>query len=117
MVISELTEAETRVLRVLYDRDGEAAFDDAASTILIHTAALIGHVRGPRRLRELLRLIEDVNAIHEIPHMKTCPDCNGDGVIEKGTDDEQQCPTCRGSGFVADDDDGQEEVIHTRQPN
>ena len=49
--------------------------------------------------------------------MKTCPDCNGDGVIEKGTDDEQQCPTCRGSGFVADDDDGQEEVIHTRQPN
>ena len=52
------------MLRVLYDRDGEAAFDDAASTILIHTAALIGHVRGPRRLRELLRLIEDVNAIH-----------------------------------------------------
>ena len=23
--------------------------------------------------------------------MKTCPDCNGDGVIEKGTDDEQRC--------------------------
>ena len=46
--------------------------------------------------------------------MKTCPDCNGDGVIEKGTDDEQQCPTCGGSGFVPDDDDGQEEVIHTR---
>ncbi|MGA8694907.1 MAG: hypothetical protein WB689_13910 [Xanthobacteraceae bacterium] len=37
--------------------------------------------------------------------MKTCPDCNGDGVIEKGTDDEQQCPTCGGSGFVPDDDD------------
>ena len=49
--------------------------------------------------------------------MKTCPDCNGDGVVEKGTDDEQQCPTCGGSGFVPDDDDGQEEVIHTRQPN
>ena len=48
--------------------------------------------------------------------MKTCPDCNGDGVIEKGADDEQQCPTCGGSGFVLDDDDGQEEVIHTRQP-
>ena len=32
--------------------------------------------------------------------MKTCPECNGDGVIEKGTDDEQQCPTCGGSGFV-----------------
>jgi DnaJ-class molecular chaperone len=24
-------------------------------------------------------------------HLKTCPECNGDGVIEKGTDDEQQC--------------------------
>src|SRR5512144_399593 len=50
-------------------------------------------------------------------HMKTCPDCNGDGVVEKGTDDEQQCPTCGGRGFVPDDDDGQEEVINTRQPN
>jgi len=42
--------------------------------------------------------------------VKTCPDCNGDGVIEKGTDDERQCPTCGGSGFVPDDDD---EVIRT----
>jgi DnaJ-class molecular chaperone len=49
--------------------------------------------------------------------MKTCPDCNGDGVIEKGTDDEQQCPTCGGCGFVPDDDDGQEEVIKTMQPS
>ena len=46
--------------------------------------------------------------------MKTCPDCNGDGAIEKGTDDEQQCPTCGGRGFVPDDDDGQEEVINTQ---
>jgi hypothetical protein len=44
--------------------------------------------------------------------VKTCPECNGDGVIEKGTDDEQQCPTCGGSGFVPDDDDD-EEVIRT----
>ena len=44
--------------------------------------------------------------------MKTCPDCNGDGVIEKGTDDEQQCPRCGGSGFVPDDDDD-EEVTRT----
>ncbi len=43
--------------------------------------------------------------------MKTCPDCNGEGVIEKGTDDEQQCPRC-GSDFVPDDDD-HEEVIRT----
>src|SRR5215475_10131487 len=47
-------------------------------------------------------------------HMKTktCPDCNGDGVVDKDTDDEHQCPTCGGLGFVPDDDD-QEEVIKT----
>jgi DnaJ-class molecular chaperone len=46
--------------------------------------------------------------------MKTCPDCNGDGVIENGTDDEQRCPTCGGSGFVGDDNgDYEEEVINT----
>jgi DnaJ-class molecular chaperone len=44
--------------------------------------------------------------------VKTCPDCNGDGVIEKGTDDEQQCPRCGGSGFVPDDDND-EEVTRT----
>jgi DnaJ-class molecular chaperone len=44
--------------------------------------------------------------------VKTCPDCNGDGVIEKGTDDEQQCPTCGGSGFVSDDAED-EEVTRT----
>ena len=44
--------------------------------------------------------------------MKTCPDCNGDGVVE-GTDDEQQCPTCGGRGFVPNDDDDHEEVIKT----
>ena len=45
--------------------------------------------------------------------MKTCPDCNGDGVVEKGTHDEQQCPMCGGRGFVPDDDDHHEEVIKT----
>lgn len=45
-------------------------------------------------------------------HMKTCPDCNGDGVVDKDTDDERQCPTCGGLGFVPDDDDD-EEVIKT----
>jgi RecJ-like exonuclease len=47
--------------------------------------------------------------------MKTCPDCNGDGVIDRGTDDEKQCPTCGGSGFVPDDNDDKnnDEVIRT----
>ena len=43
---------------------------------------------------------------------KTCPDCNGDGVVDKGTDDEHQCSTCGGCGFVPDDDDD-EEVLNT----
>ena len=45
--------------------------------------------------------------------MKTCPDCNGDGVVDRDTDDERQCPTCGGLGFVPDDDDDHEEVIKT----
>ena len=43
---------------------------------------------------------------------KTCPDCNGGGVVDKDTDDERQCPTCGGLGFVPDDND-YEEVIKT----
>ena len=46
--------------------------------------------------------------------VKTCPDCNGDGVVDKDTDDERQCPTCGGLGFVPDDDKDHEEVIKTR---
>ena len=45
--------------------------------------------------------------------IKTCPDCNGDGVVDKDTDNERQCSTCGGLGFVSDDDDGHEEVIKT----
>jgi DnaJ-class molecular chaperone len=46
-----------------------------------------------------------------VPTMKTCPDCNGDGVVDKDTDDERQCSTCGGRGFVPDDADDHEEVI------
>jgi DnaJ-class molecular chaperone len=45
--------------------------------------------------------------------LKTCADCNGDGVVDKDTDDERQCLTCGGRGFVPDDDDDREEVIKT----
>ncbi|HSD85477.1 MAG TPA: hypothetical protein VLG46_16565 [Anaerolineae bacterium] len=43
---------------------------------------------------------------------KPCLECDSEGVIEKGTDDERQRPTCGGSGFVPDDDDDQE-IIRT----
>jgi DnaJ-class molecular chaperone len=45
--------------------------------------------------------------------MKTCPDCNGDGVVDKDTDNERQCSTCGGRGFVPDDDDDDDEEIKT----
>ena len=59
--------------------------------------------------------------VKQKPHRKarryhtheTCPDCNGDGVVDKDTDDERQCPTCGGLGFIPDDDDDHEEVIKT----
>ena len=49
--------------------------------------------------------------------MKTCPECNGAGVINEGTDDEQRCLTCSGSGVVPDDDAGDDggEVIRTAE--
>jgi hypothetical protein len=43
---------------------------------------------------------------------KICPDCDGDGVVDKGTDAEHQYATCGGCGFVPDDDDA-EEVVNT----
>ena len=48
--------------------------------------------------------------------MKTCPDCTGDGVVDKDTDDEHQCLTCGGRGFVPDDD-GHDEVLNTSPIN
>lgn len=42
----------------------------------------------------------------------TCPDCNGEGVVNRGTPDEEQCLTCGGCGFVPDDKEN-EEVLNT----
>jgi DnaJ-class molecular chaperone len=50
--------------------------------------------------------------------MKTCPDCNGDGVVDKDTDDERQCPTCGGLGFVSDnDDENNKNIARSASPN
>ncbi len=48
--------------------------------------------------------------------MNICPECNGEGIIERGTDVERQCPTCGGRGFVPDDNDI-EEVLNTGKAN
>jgi DnaJ-class molecular chaperone len=44
---------------------------------------------------------------------KTCPECNGEGVVDQGTEDEERCPTCNGTGVVPDDGQGSEEVWST----
>jgi DnaJ-class molecular chaperone len=44
---------------------------------------------------------------------KICPECNGEGVVDQGTEDESRCPTCNGSGVVPDDGQGSEEVWNT----
>jgi hypothetical protein len=48
--------------------------------------------------------------------MKVCPDCEGTGVVEQETDDEEeQCPKCGGTGFADDDDgDGREGILRTQ---
>ena len=43
--------------------------------------------------------------------MKTCPECEGKGIIDEDTDDERQCPNCGGSGFVPDDDSNDEQGV------
>jgi DnaJ-class molecular chaperone len=47
---------------------------------------------------------------------KICPECNGEGVVDQGTEDERRCPTCNGSGIVPDDGQGSEEVWNTQSP-
>jgi hypothetical protein len=44
---------------------------------------------------------------------KICPECDGEGVVDQGTEDERRCPTCNGSGVVPDDGQGSEEVWNT----
>jgi hypothetical protein len=44
---------------------------------------------------------------------KICPECNGESVVDKDTEDERRCPTCDGSGAAPDDGHGSEEVWNT----
>jgi DnaJ-class molecular chaperone len=44
---------------------------------------------------------------------RVCPECNGQGLVDQGTEDEGRCPTCNGSGVVPDDGQGSEEVWNT----
>jgi hypothetical protein len=61
-----LTDLDRTVIEALgahYARGGEAAFDEAASRLVVTVCAVLAHTRGTARLIDLIRLIEAVNAI------------------------------------------------------
>ena len=55
--------AVIEALSAQYARGGEAAFDEAASRLVIAVCAVLAHARGTSRLRELIKLIEAVGKI------------------------------------------------------
>ncbi len=44
---------------------------------------------------------------------KTCPECDGTGIVNDDTDEERQCPNCGGTGSVSDEDNDDEGVLNT----
>jgi hypothetical protein len=61
----ELTDLDRTVIEALtarYARGGEAAFDEAASRLVIAICAVLAHTRGTARLRDLINLVEAVSA-------------------------------------------------------
>jgi hypothetical protein len=61
----ELTDLDRTVIEALtarYARGGEAAFDEAASRLVIAICAVLAYTRGTARLRDLINLVEAVSA-------------------------------------------------------
>jgi hypothetical protein len=64
-MIAGLTDLDRTVIEALsarYDRDGEAAFDEAVSRSAVALCAVLAHARGTARLRDLIKLLEAVSA-------------------------------------------------------
>jgi hypothetical protein len=62
----ELTVLDRTVIEALsarYARGGEAAFDEAASRLVIAVCAVLAHTRGTAGLRDLINLVEAVGEI------------------------------------------------------
>jgi hypothetical protein len=62
----ELTDLDVAVINVLsarYTHGGEAAFDEAASRLVVAVCAVLAHTRGAARLRDLIKLLETVSAV------------------------------------------------------
>jgi len=65
-MIDALTDLDKAVIEALgarYARGGEAAFDEAASRLVVAVCAVLAHTRGTARLIDLIKLVEAVNAI------------------------------------------------------
>jgi len=65
-MIDALTDLDRAVIEALgarYARGGEAAFDEAASRLVVAVCAVLAHTRGTARLIDLIKLVEAVNAI------------------------------------------------------
>ncbi len=66
MICEPLTDLDKAVIEVLgahYARGGEAAFDEAASRLVVAVCAIMAHTRGTARLLDLIKLVEAVSAI------------------------------------------------------
>jgi hypothetical protein len=61
--LSDLDKAVIEALGAHYARCGEAAFDEAASRLVVSICAVLAHTRGTARLLDLIELVEAVNAI------------------------------------------------------
>jgi hypothetical protein len=62
-VLTDLDKAVIEALSAHYARGGEAAFDEAASRLVVTVCAVLAHTRGTARLIDLIKLVEAVNAI------------------------------------------------------
>ena len=69
-VLTDLDKAVIEALGAHYARGGEAAFDEAASRLVVTVCAVLAHTRGTARLIDLIKLVEAVNAIGGKRHGK-----------------------------------------------
>jgi len=63
--LTDLDKAVIEVLGAHYARGGEAAFDEAASRLVVAVCAILAHTRGTGRLLELIKLVEAVSAVDD----------------------------------------------------
>jgi hypothetical protein len=62
-VLTDLDKAVIEALGAHYAKGGEAAFDEAASRLVVTVCAVLAHTRGTARFIDLIKLVEAVNAI------------------------------------------------------